>query len=239
VFDPHRRQLLFRVFSFDVEALKASITKYHSLYRFPSVHLIQTRFSKPVFNSADQNVFTTGAITSSLRPPSPSMFDPQRRQLLFRVFSFDVEALKASITKYHSLYRFPSVHLIQTTPPTKMFSPLEPLPVVLGLLVLVSYSFLLSTTNSISRSHTSILLPRIYQYSVGKNISCQAFVVYDSDGHNNVNAEPLPIFLDKSYHPDCFLEKTGFETMIKSLNFARRLNGKLISQLFKVLGISM
>jgi hypothetical protein len=40
-----------------------------------------------------------------------------------------------------------------------------------------------------------------------------------------------------SYHPDCFMEKTGFEKMIKSLNFARRLNGKLISQLFKVLGI--
>lgn len=113
---------------------------------------------------------------------------------------------------------------------------LSPLPILLAILVLISYSFLLSASNTIPRSHNSILLPRFFQHVVGRNVSCQAFIVFDSDSHSNTNALPLPLFLDEASYPECFLSKNMFSSLVKNLNFARRLDEKLVSRLFTVLG---
>lgn len=114
---------------------------------------------------------------------------------------------------------------------------LSPLPITLGLLVFIAYLFLLSTINTIPRSHSTTLLPRIFQYAVGRNVSCQAAIVFNSDEHRNINADPLPLFLDRSFYPDCFLEQGKFSDLLKSLNYARRIEKQLVTRLFKALGI--
>jgi len=108
--------------------------------------------------------------------------------------------------------------------------------ITLSLIVSLSYLVLLTATStSIPRSHLKILLPRLFNYYV-PSTNCQTFVLFNSDGNVNVNEDPLPLFADKFYYPDCFLNRDNFGRVMGVLAFGRGLAGDGVQRVFAALG---
>lgn len=119
---------------------------------------------------------------------------------------------------------------------SKMFT--NPTAVLLGLLLIVSYSFMIRTMNSIPRSHIQVLLPRLFNLLVPPSL-CQTFILFNADINANINAEPLPLFADKYYYPECYLDKEKFRTVLNSLSFATKIrnNQVLINSVYEALDV--